>query len=421
MCQCSDGSFANYGEPCRGGGGNRASNIPSGSVSCGGGRFCPRGTACASHNKCMPAGSADCGSYTCNSGSKCSTGGGCVPKESADCGGGHYCTKGMVCIGTEKCGTQQQADAVREAEKKKIEEAARDAVEAKRLHAEQQQSLRDQIKKSDTSQKQGLKEQLQNKLKEAQEAKQAAAGVSSGNQQTTATVLNPGAQAGPQASVAPVTPSISAPAPAPSYTFAQTQYGTVEVFQNGQRISTMTPQAAATQYGYQVPSGTPAQSPQTTAAPLITGPVTTPSGAIVDAGTGKLIVPPPAANSNAAAGQASCSAWGSFDSSGSASGAMCGNSSTGSFVAANAPTAQVAPSTTLVATSPTAHFVPTSTPNQTGTGTVIAHPASSPALPENGSGHPAVQFSQLPIDASVSGSTPATQSMARPRSSTQEN
>jgi hypothetical protein len=61
-------------------------------------------------------------------------------------------------------------------------------------------------------------------------------------------------------------PAVS-PAPAPiagvansSYTFAKTQYGTVEVFDHGQRIATVTPELATQNYGYNPVAPTPANS-----------------------------------------------------------------------------------------------------------------------------------------------------------------
>jgi hypothetical protein len=41
----------------------------------------------------------------------------------------------------------------------------------------------------------------------------------------------------------------------PTYTFSQTSYGTVQIFQNGQMISTTTPQYETQQYGYQPLAG----------------------------------------------------------------------------------------------------------------------------------------------------------------------
>lgn len=55
------------------------------------------------------------------------------------------------------------------------------------------------------------------------------------------------------------------------YTFAPTAYGTVEVFRNGKRISTGTPEFATQQYGYKPPTGTalPAKTPTTATQPAL--------------------------------------------------------------------------------------------------------------------------------------------------------
>ncbi len=61
------------------------------------------------------------------------------------------------------------------------------------------------------------------------------------------------------------------------YTFNKTQYGTIEVFENGQRIATTTPSYAAQQYGYGAVAPAPVTNPlapvippQTTVTPQIT-------------------------------------------------------------------------------------------------------------------------------------------------------
>jgi hypothetical protein len=97
----------------------------------------------------------------------------------------------------------------------------------------------------------------------------------------------------PTATVAPtVTPA------RPTYTYAPTNSGTVQVFQNGQLISTTTPQFAAQQFGYKGNIPTPA--PTVTPAAITSGKITTPSGAVVDAATGQLISAPPTALNNPA-------------------------------------------------------------------------------------------------------------------------
>lgn len=385
MCQCPDGRFANYGEPCA-----RAAPPPQHEgVSCGNGRYCPQNTKCGRNGKsCLPKDMVDCGSYACKAGNKCSAGGGCVPQEAADCGGGHYCGSGLVCLGIDKCGTQQQADALRAAEKLKKDEADKVAEEAKRLQAEQQQTARDQIRKADEDRNLTLKTQLQQKLKEIQDRKQAAQNPSAASGSPSPSpspapaavvrnvTLSNGAVVGidekgnivsgdatagrdkmaspPSLGPAGLVPPSTAPdhtvsttstqpktgqpssaTAAPTYTFAPTPSGTIEVFQNGQRIGTGTAQYAA-QYGYR---GTGSALPANPAPALTSGTPTTPSGAVVDIASGKLIFAPPAtgSGSNTAANGAPCTAWGSFDNSSSSSGTRCGNVGTGSFSSIDSP------------------------------------------------------------------------------------
>ncbi len=88
------------------------------------------------------------------------------------------------------------------------------------------------------------------------------------------------------------------PAASPTYTFAPTAYGTVQVSKNGTIIATTTPQLATQQYGYQLSGvSTPASSVSAPAAPITSGNVTTPSGAVVNAATGQLVSSPPASTS----------------------------------------------------------------------------------------------------------------------------
>ena len=93
---------------------------------------------------------------------------------------------------------------------------------------------------------------------------------------------------------------VSTPQPVPSasstYTFVPTNYGTVQVSRNGTIISTVTPQLAAQQYGYQS-SNTPTVSVPSPVVPITSGNVTTPSGAVVNAATGQLVSAPPASAS----------------------------------------------------------------------------------------------------------------------------
>lgn len=181
-------------------------------------------------------------------------------------------------------------------------------------------------------------------------ATQGQSGLTVSNGSYSATTSAPPYSAGgsPPTHSVPLNIAPSYQAPQPIYTFSQTSSGTVQVFQNGQLISTTTVQNAATTYGYggssygsgvsqpvqtyalppvQAPAspiGSSAQgptyapgehaiipaSPQIAAAannssPSATNPsyFTTPSGAVVNGATGQLVTPPPvnwsAPNANA--------------------------------------------------------------------------------------------------------------------------
>jgi len=97
----------------------------------------------------------------------------------------------------------------------------------------------------------------------------------------------------------------------PAYTFKDTSSGTVQVYRNGKLVGTGTPQYAQ-QYGYKQPN-TASTTPQPNvapAAPITSGYATTPSGAVVDVRTGKLISPPPPPQTaSAAQGQSTRSAY----------------------------------------------------------------------------------------------------------------
>jgi murein DD-endopeptidase MepM/ murein hydrolase activator NlpD len=74
-------------------------------------------------------------------------------------------------------------------------------------------------------------------------------------------------------------------ATAPAYTFSPTGSGTVQVFQNGQLITTSTPQFAAQQFGYQLPGSTATTKPNpvTSVKPTAIKPTTT---TFIQSGTG---------------------------------------------------------------------------------------------------------------------------------------
>ena len=142
------------------------------------------------------------------------------------------------------------------------------------------------------------------------------------------TTLTTGPAPGPAAST--TNPAVSATSP--GYTFNQTPYGTIEVSQNGQRIGTGTAQYAA-QYGYNGPGVNQPASSVPIAPAITTGPVTTPSGAVVDAGSGRLISPPPATSTQpvTVTGNGSNGSPCSFTSSGNGWTSTCGNSALAGF------------------------------------------------------------------------------------------
>mgnify|MGYP001156648914 CR=1 FL=1 len=223
MCMCADGSYANYGQPC-GGGGYQSSpqNVqycPNGGTcaldqTCCGNWCCGAGSQC-SRAGCIPLGAQACSSRQfCHAGYRCSHGGGCVPEDAVDCGRGSSCPAGHVCWtapedvgsikrGEAKCPTseglraleQQIADQRRArkealelaaarkkqaeeerraAERKRKEEAARVAAEAKRLKAEQERAERERVKRAEEERKATLKAQKELKLKQEQEKREAA-------------------------------------------------------------------------------------------------------------------------------------------------------------------------------------------------------------------------------------------------------
>ncbi len=109
--------------------------------------------------------------------------------------------------------------------------------------------------------------------------------------------LTPSTPPKPQPTAArnPPSPSAASVKPAPptaavgGYTFQTTQYGTVDVYQNGQHISTSTPQNAATAYGY-----TPSPTTKGATAPALPQ-KSVATGTVANSGT----APSPASKSSA--------------------------------------------------------------------------------------------------------------------------
>ena len=128
LCQCPDGSFANYVGTWPHGRTVCPQNVPQYTapqgVACGGwtcpeGSYCSRmygrcvpqdrvdcgsyhcaeGTSCARDSRyraCIATDEVDCGSYKCASDKKCSAAG-CIPKEALACGTKGYCSDGLKC------------------------------------------------------------------------------------------------------------------------------------------------------------------------------------------------------------------------------------------------------------------------------------------------------------------------------------
>jgi len=68
---------------------------------------------------------------------------------------------------------------------------------------------------------------------------------------------------------APAMPSVTPQAASPTYTFAPTAYGTVQVLQNGRIITTTTPQSATQNYGYQIPRAQQSVQPASPPSPVV--------------------------------------------------------------------------------------------------------------------------------------------------------
>jgi hypothetical protein len=143
---------------------------------------------------------------------------------------------------------------------------------------------------------------VMNNEKEAPAARQLAA-IALGKNPASLDLPKPSGQ-----STSPTTPLVQTviqpPAQTSSYTFATTPSGTVQVFENGKLISTETPQLASQKYGYQAQGTAAASASPTAAPPIVSGNVTTPSGAVVNAATGQLVSPPPKQGSTSGPAQA---------------------------------------------------------------------------------------------------------------------
>lgn len=174
MCQCPDGSFANYGQACA----QAAPMCPQGTSYCSNARLCCNPGYYCSVYGCTPHGAVDCSGYYCNPGQQCGSARSCMPAGVVDCGQGRHCPAGRVCWkapvnvagirkGELNCFTQEQASHYesliseeRDAEKRRKAEA-----EADRRRAEAQRKSDQEAKK--LAEKSKLEAQLAAKHKTA--------------------------------------------------------------------------------------------------------------------------------------------------------------------------------------------------------------------------------------------------------------
>jgi Protein of unknown function (DUF2974) len=158
-CRCPDGSLAGMNSPCR--------QAPT----------CPAGTTyCAHVNLC------------CGAGNYCSTSG-CIPHGAVDCGGGHHCPSGNICWtapadvsgirrGELRCATPERIahlEKLIDEQRKREAEAKRLADERQRAEIEQRRVATEKFKAQEQDRKQALKRELEQKLKDAEAKKEAAA------------------------------------------------------------------------------------------------------------------------------------------------------------------------------------------------------------------------------------------------------
>lgn len=116
MCVCPDGSYANYGQPCRS---YRVPPRQQVGDYCSNGGTCPSGSYCSRlPGRCVPNGRVDCGTY--------------------------YCNPDLVCGRNDRCITKAEAEKEDENERKRQAELERKAKqeeeERKRIEAERQEA-----------------------------------------------------------------------------------------------------------------------------------------------------------------------------------------------------------------------------------------------------------------------------------------
>jgi hypothetical protein len=126
---CGKGKSCPAGSSCSR---DRQHCVPAGGADCGS-FTCGAGLKCSKRgNGCLSNDAVDCGSFTCNAGNKCGSANRCLAQNEVDCGGGKSCPVGNVCVnGGNECLTKEQLAKRVETEKLQKADEARRAKEAK--------------------------------------------------------------------------------------------------------------------------------------------------------------------------------------------------------------------------------------------------------------------------------------------------
>lgn len=107
--------------------------IAENAIDCGNGKACAAGTKCARDGtSCLSSDTVDCGGYYCPTGKKCGANSACLDSTVVDCGGGRSCPAGSLCLqGGAECITKENLSERVAAEKRRKEkEVARRKREA---------------------------------------------------------------------------------------------------------------------------------------------------------------------------------------------------------------------------------------------------------------------------------------------------
>jgi hypothetical protein len=284
---CGKGISCAEGRKCSQGGGC----VPKNDIDCGNGKSCSTGQKCSKGGGCVAQNAIDCGKGVgCSAGQKCAPDGACIEKDAVDCKNGKFCSAGTICRKNGECWTKKEiADQAEDERKKKIaeqrqreedarKETQRRADEAKRVAQEAETKRRAEIEakrqaeiakqKADAEEKMRREEaETQVRLRKLTEqrkadelrAKEAEERRKADEARRKALEAEAKAKAEEErrkqveaksAKPSPIQPEPKPDSAKPSYTFRTTQYGTIEVFENGKPIATVTPSLAATQYGY---------------------------------------------------------------------------------------------------------------------------------------------------------------------------